>query len=59
MDTIRDDEKPGFVFHERRARPRFSEARWRSPLLSEAGPAKRDRQGPSEESDDSSRDSDG
>ena len=43
MDTTRDDEKPGFIFHERRARPRTSEARWRSPLISEPGPEKADR----------------
>jgi hypothetical protein len=43
MDRTRDHENPEFVFNERRARPRFSEARWRSPLMSEPGPAKADR----------------
>jgi hypothetical protein len=54
MDRTRDDGKPGFVFHERRARPRFSEARWRSPLMSEPGPAKADRRLSAEEQDNGS-----
>ena len=54
MDTIRDDDKPAFVFNERRARPRITEARWRSPLMSEPGPAKADRQLSAEEQDNGS-----
>ena len=54
MDTIRDDEKPGFVFNERRARPRISEARWRSPLTSEPGPVKADQRLSAEDQDDAS-----
>jgi len=56
MDTIRDDEKPESIFNERRARPRISEARWRSPLMSEPGPAKADRRLSAEEQDDGSGD---
>jgi hypothetical protein len=54
MSATRDDEKPGFGFHERRARPRTSEARWRSPLMSEPGPGKADRPRSAEEHDDGS-----
>jgi hypothetical protein len=54
MDTIRDDGKPDFVFNERRARPRITEARWRSPLMSEPGPAKADRRLSAEEQDNGS-----
>jgi hypothetical protein len=54
MDPIRDGDNPEFVFNERRARPRISEARWRSPLMSEPGPAKADRQLSAEEQDNGS-----
>src|SRR5688572_8514219 len=54
MDTIRDDEKPEFVFNERRARRRTSEARWRSPLMTEPGPEKADRRLSAEEQDNGS-----
>jgi hypothetical protein len=54
MDRTRDHENPEFVFNERRVRPRFSEARWRSPLSSEPGPAKADRRLSAEEQDNGS-----